>query len=123
MKKFPIVVGIVSIVIIVGGVMFFSKDNSTNSYTNPSTYEFYWGEGCTHCANVEEFLTTWEKKDTVSIAKIEVFKDQANASKLLAAGNHCNLAQSEKGSVPLLVTPEGKCFLGDTPIIDFLKSL
>lgn len=123
MKKFPIIVGVITIIIIVGGVLMFSKGNSPDTSTPPSTYEFYWGEGCTHCANVEEFLTTWEKKDTISINKLEVFKNQDNAKKLLEAGTYCKLAQSEKGSVPLLVAPDGKCYLGDTPIIELLKTL
>ena len=77
MKKFPILIGIISLVIIVGGIFLFTKKQNTSSVSTPpplpASYEYFWGDGCPHCVNVEEFLTTWEGKDKVSIDKKEVF--------------------------------------------------
>ncbi len=63
------------------------------------------------------------KKDVIKIDKFEVSESTANAGKLIQRGNQCKLAKEEIGGVPLLYTPDGKCLTGDTPIIDFYKSL
>ncbi|HJX45609.1 MAG TPA: hypothetical protein VJ399_00360 [Patescibacteria group bacterium] len=126
MKKFPILIGIISLVIIVGGIFLFTKKQNTSSVSTPpplpASYEYFWGDGCPHCVNVEEFLTTWEGKDKVSIDKKEIWKNAANAKLLKERGAYCKINQSNLG-VPLLFTPDGKCITGDAAIIDFFKSL
>lgn len=86
-------------------------------------YELFWGEGCPHCKNVDEFLSTWEKKDTVKIEKLEVQQNQANSATMLKRAKNCGLDTSKGLGVPFLFTSDGKCFVGDTPIIDYFKSL
>lgn len=99
-----------------------SKGNQKTAFP-PSSYEYYWGTTCPHCKNVEEFMNTWDKKDKFTFNKFEVYESQVNANRLIKTGKLCRLPQEELGGVPLLVTPEGKCFAGDTPIIEYLKSL
>ncbi|OGM09758.1 hypothetical protein A2W13_01070 [Candidatus Woesebacteria bacterium RBG_16_36_11] len=125
MKKFPLIIGLITIVVIVGGVLLFSKNNSPSNSTPPplpTSYEYFWGEGCPHCVNVEEFIKTWEGRDKVSIDKKEVFNNSANNKLFKQRGAYCNIKQNNMG-VPLLFTPEGKCISGDVAIIDFFKSL
>ena len=94
-----------------------------NTNTSPLTgYEYFWGDGCPHCAVIEEFLATWEGKDKINIEKKEVWKDTGNSRVLGARAAACNIPQDELG-VPLLVTPEGQCIVGDQPIIEHLKNL
>ena len=80
MKRFPLLIGFVSILIVIGGVFIFSNNSTDNPETAPpslpDSYEYYWGEGCPHCANVEEFLSTWENRDKVQIDKKEVYNNQ-----------------------------------------------
>ena len=83
----------------------------------------YWGTTCIHCKNVEEFINSWEKKDSVKIERLEVMSNKTNAQKLIKQGEVCNLPKEQIGSVPLLVTPDGKCLSGDGSIIDYLKGL
>jgi hypothetical protein len=87
------------------------------------TYELYWGEGCPHCKNVEDFITTWDKKDQVKIDKFEVQQSQVNSNKMLKRAESCGLDTTKGLGVPFLYTPDGKCLNGDTPIIDFFKAL
>lgn len=122
MKKIPLIAGLVTFAVLAGGIWFFSQNNSS-SPQNPQNHEYFWAEGCIHCQNVAQFMETWEKKDLWAIEKVEVSQNQANARRLIDRGNFCRLPQTQMGTVPLLVTPEGKCYSGDTPIINYLKTL
>jgi glutaredoxin len=126
MKRFPLLVGLVSILIIIGGVFLLSNDPGDNPQADPPTlpeaYEYYWGEGCPHCANVEEFLNTWENKDKVQVDKKEVYKDQDNINLFQSRVKYCELPNNQVG-VPFLFTPEGECVVGDTPIINLFEQL
>lgn len=124
MKRFPIVVGLITTLIIVGGIFIFSKDSSEGNTPppNPTSYEYFGGQGCPHCANVDEFLSTWENKDKLEIEEKEVYNNPANAQLMRQRANSCGLLSNQIG-VPFLFTPEGECIVGDTPIIDFFKSL
>lgn len=124
MKKFPLIIAIVTIAIVVGGIFLLAKSGTKKGAPgNPATIEYYWLTTCPHCKNVADFIATWPKKDQVTINKMEVGGNRDFAAKLLERGKTCGIAQESLGSVPLMVTPEGKCFLGDTPIIDYLKTL
>ena len=123
MKKFflPFVL-LAILVIIIGGVLLSSKQEKQEPLPLPSSYEYFWGDGCPHCAVVEEFLNSWEKKDLVKIEKKEVWKNAANAKYLEQRAESCGYKPSEI-AVPFLFTPEGKCLVGDKPIITFFETL
>lgn len=124
MKKITIITGIVTAIIFILGIFLVSKSSSPKPivYPLPADLTYYWGDGCPHCKIVSDFLSTWDKKDTVKIHKKEVWNDAANAKELKARYEYCKVPQSEMG-VPLLFTPDGKCYSGDQPIIDYFKSL
>ncbi|OGM20220.1 hypothetical protein A2714_02390 [Candidatus Woesebacteria bacterium RIFCSPHIGHO2_01_FULL_38_9] len=124
---------LLTILVIIGGVFIsFAKDegqvsNSELGQTAPNIHEYYWSETCPHCANVAEFLENWEKDlpaqaGKLQMEKFEVSKSVENQQKFIARGTFCKIPRSELG-VPLLVTPEGECFIGDVPVIDYFKSL
>jgi len=123
MKKFPIIIGIFTLLIIIGGVFVFSKNEPNKPLTLPDNLEYFWLEGCPHCQNVEDFVNSWEKKDQITIDKKESQIDRQNGIRLIEVGKYCKLDVQSLGAVPLLFTPEGKCFLGDEPIINYLKTL
>lgn len=121
MKKFAVIVGAITLLLIVGRAFLFSNSQDS-SFQLPTSYEYFWGDGCPHCANVEEFFDAWEKKDQININKLEVWSSAANANLMRQRAKYCSLDTSKLG-VPFLFTPEGKCLTGDTEIIDFFKSL
>lgn len=124
MNKFPIIAGIITLLIIVAGVFLLSgKESSDTSLSLPSNLEYFWLESCPHCKNVQDFINTWEKKDQITIDKLEVQTNRQNGQRLLSVGKYCKIDSQSLGSVPLLFTSEGKCFLGDEPIINYLKTL
>jgi len=124
MKKFPSVIGLVTVLIILSGVWFLTKNSVSPAklYPLPPNLEYFWGQGCPHCANVESFLETWNKKEQVKIDKKEVRQNAANAAEMQARYEFCQIPPNQMG-VPLLFTPQGKCYTGDSPIINYLKSL
>ena len=126
MKKSVVIAIVATILIFILGIFLVSrggKGSANTNYPTPSNLTYYWGNGCPHCANVEEFLKTWDKKDTVTIDKKEVWYNAANTRELTARYKSCGTTSSNEMGVPLLFTTDGKCYSGDTPIIDYFKSL
>ena len=119
MNKSLIIGIVISLVVLVGGAVLLTRPSTLPSITN---LEYYWGNGCPHCKVVAEFMETWEKKDTVKMDKFEVWYNSKNAQRFNERAKICNFKPEEMG-VPVLITPDSKCFTGDTPIIDYLKSL
>lgn len=128
MIKTTLTFGVITLIILAGGVFLLTprNNNNQNQITDnesfPENYEYFWSQTCPHCANVAEFMDTWKGKDRFKMEKIEVNESKENTVLFLERGTKiCNISANRLG-VPLLVTPEGKCFSGDTPIIDYLKS-
>lgn len=125
MKSIALTVG-VTILILLGGVYLLTRNNEGESNSTdilPSYHQYFWSKTCPHCTNVAEFINTWEGKDVFEMEKIEVNESRENSLIFLDRGTKiCKIPRSTLG-VPLLVTPEGKCFTGDTLIIEYLKSL
>ncbi|OGM06142.1 hypothetical protein A2125_02330 [Candidatus Woesebacteria bacterium GWB1_43_5] len=121
MKYFLIATGLVTVLILIGGIFFVSK-NQASEFSAPTTYEYFWGDGCPHCAKVAEFFDSWDGDEKLKVDKKEVWNNPANTSLMTQRARTCNITPTEMG-VPLLVTPEGKCVGGDEPIINFLKGL
>lgn len=124
MKNFPAVVAVLTLLVLVGGIFFFSGKKEPNPEPAPAatSYEYFWGDGCPHCANVEEFFSSWEGKDKVEIKKLEVWYNKSNALLYNQRANSCQIPQDQRG-VPLLFTLDGKCLTGDEPIIIFFSEM
>jgi glutaredoxin len=129
MKKAIIFIAITIAVLIGGSYALSAKSGNrpaslgvSDEAALPSTLEYYWGEGCPHCKNVENFLSTWENAGKLQIDKKEVYNNTDNARLLSQRIKLCNLPQNQIG-LPILITPQGKCIIGDEPIINYFKSL
>jgi len=79
----------------------------------------FYGDGCPHCAIVEEYIEKNRTKDKVSFAQKEVYYNQSNAKELEAKAKVCGLPTDSIG-VPFLWDGE-KCLIGDQDIINFFK--
>ena len=91
--------------------------NGTNQETNGIV--LYYGDGCPHCAIVEEYIKENSIGDKISFTQKEVYYNQNNAKELEAKAKICGLPADSIG-VPFLWDGE-KCLIGDQPIIDFFK--
>jgi len=123
MRRFFPLIALLALFLLGGAFVWSTKNRNAPPAAQPTTsYELFWGDGCPHCAKVEEFLVSWENKDKIKIDKKEVWKDRANAEVMSQRAASCKIPTAELG-VPFLYTPEGKCFVGDSPIIDYFKNL
>ena len=126
MKKFPLLIGVITVVVIVGGVILLSRGNTEDPNATPlplpESYEYYWGDGCPHCAVVQEFYDSWEDYEKADIEKYEVWYNKVNNSRMIKRAASCGINKDQLG-VPLLFTPGGECITGDKPIIELFKDL
>ena len=98
------------------------EGNPSNSPPQQACLTYFWGNGCPHCQNVDNFLAGWDKKDRVTLDKYEVWYNKKNNQLMQEAYKKCGIEAKNMG-VPLLITPEEKCLTGDTPIIEYFKGL
>lgn len=115
-------------IIILGGIFLTSKQSGSpeilfeTDVARPEGYEYFWGDGCPHCAKVQEFFDGWENYNKVDITKREIYNNRVNANLMNRRAQSCNIPTNQAG-VPFLVTPEGECIIGDKPIIEHFKNL
>lgn len=122
MKSWQITVGII-IAIMIGAFFFLSKPSTQPTNLTPSdTLVYFWSVTCPHCKNVADFLETWQNTPKLKMDKKEISQNADNQALFTQQGAKCDIPSSEMG-VPLLVTYEGKCITGDTPVINYFKSL
>jgi len=103
------------------------KDKSQPQTNEPTSQEnqpasqiiLFYGDGCPHCAIVEEYIKENNINDKISFAQKEVYYNQSNAKELEAKAKICGLATDSIG-VPFLWDGE-KCLIGDKDIINFFK--
>lgn len=79
----------------------------------------FYGDGCPHCAKVEEYVKQNQIENKISFAQKEIYHNQDNAKELEEKAKICGLPADSIG-VPFLWDGE-KCLIGDQDIIDFFK--
>lgn len=93
-------------------------------YDNPDLV-FFWGNGCPHCENVENWIKDNQATEKIKINFKEVYYNKENQTDLSnIAKEYCPEIISNGG----VGIPTGfdfvnkKCIQGDTPLIEFLSS-
>ena len=79
----------------------------------------FYGDGCPHCAVVEQHLEQNQIGNKVRFERKEVYLHPNNAKELKTKAKECGIPEDDIG-VPFL-WHEGKCLIGDQPIIEFFK--
>jgi glutaredoxin len=115
-KKIIIFISI-GIIILAGVVLFFVQNQNQPSQENKIVY--FYGDGCSFCAKVDEFVKENKVDEKVFFERKEAYNNKDNAAELLEKAGKCGLAQDEIG-VPFL-WDGSKCFVGDADIINFFK--
>ena len=90
-----------------------------DSPINNSTNILFYRESCPHCKIVDEFINANNITSKLSFEHKEIWSNTDNRNEMITAAKSCNLDLNNIG-VPFLYY-EGKCYLGDQPIIDLLK--
>lgn len=94
-----------------------SKEESVLGEYNSAGVIIFYGNGCPHCKDLEEFVAKNNLGEKVKMENLEVWFNKENAKLLAAKAEECNIPK-EKVGVPFAYS-EGKCFVG-TPDIEKL---
>lgn len=107
------------ILIILAGLAYVLYLNSYESTPKIESIILFYGDGCSHCKNVDDFILANKVEDKVKFTSLEVFNNKNNAELLTAKANKCGLP-TDKIGVPFLW--DGKtCIVGDIDIIKFFQ--
>ena len=119
MNKKILIPAILFIAVVLAAVIMLVKDNGNQPPKSESSIALYYGDGCPHCAIVDEFLKENNVEGKVSYEKKEVYNNKKNADELAERAKTCDLPTDSIG-VPFL-WDGSKCLIGDKDIINFFK--
>lgn len=86
----------------------------------PEGILLFYGEGCPHCENVDEFIAQNNIAQEVQFTELEVYYNADNQNILAQVAQKCGISTDSVG-VPFLYDGEN-CMVGDQPIIDFFAA-
>ena len=124
MDKTAIVIILIIVVLAVGFFVWQYKPIPQTPVTPtplPEGIVFFYGDTCTHCKDVEDYITANQIEQKIKYTSLEAFNNQANAQLLINIGTSCGLDQENIGAVPL-VYDGSKCYLGAPDSINFFKN-
>ncbi len=114
---------IAGLLILVGAGLFIINGNGNNQQKNVGNQNIeiilFYGDGCPHCAKVDEFIKNNNIEEKILFAKKEVYNNTANANELSQKAEKCGMDTKSIG-VPFLWDGE-KCLVGDEDIIKFFE--
>ncbi len=91
--------------------------------TQTTSYIYYFGQWCSHCANVDKYMRAVDWYEKLNVEKLEIYFDDDNREKYLAAGERLWIPEKELW-IPFLVINENgeETHLSwDVPVIDYFK--
>ncbi|MDD5463857.1 MAG: hypothetical protein PHP62_01810 [Candidatus Moranbacteria bacterium] len=80
---------------------------------------YYFGQECSHCKKIEQFIKDNQIDQRVIFAKKEVWHNSVNNDELQVRVRECSL-DPEKVGVPFLFA-RGKCYIGEIDVENFFK--
>lgn len=101
------------------------KDNIQTQTSKPINQQaseiiLFYGNGCPHCALVDEYVSQNGVEAKVPFVKKEVYYNKQNADDLASKAKICGVPTDSIG-VPFL-WDGSRCLVGDQDIIEFFKS-
>lgn len=123
MNKKNLYIAFAILALIAGAVLVYLKYYSIKDRTQEQNQPaengivLFYGEGCSHCANVDEFISENKIDEKVSFVKKEVYYNTTNASDLQEKAKICGLASI---GVPFL-WDGSECYLGEIEVSNFFK--
>ncbi|MCX6718040.1 MAG: thioredoxin family protein [Candidatus Staskawiczbacteria bacterium] len=87
----------------------------------PEGIILFYGEGCPHCKNVDDFVAQNKIGDKVKFTKLEVWYNKDNQTILGEVAQKCGITSGSVG-VPFLFVGNNKCVSGDVDVISLFKN-
>lgn len=120
--------GLIVILVLIGLALFSPAREQTTldqiktelAAVEPQKILFFYGNTCTHCQVVEDYIADHDLKTILPIEPREVYANQVNAAWLTLAAKQCGLETGSGVGVPLIYS-EGQCFSGEIETVDYLK--
>jgi glutaredoxin len=106
-------------VLIFAFIILLENKEEENQRTEESQITLFYGDGCPHCAIVEDYIKNNNIKERLSFKEKEVYYNQNNANDLAQKAQTCGISTNSIG-VPFL-WDGSKCYVGDQDIINFLN--
>jgi glutaredoxin len=108
--------------VLAGAAIFFFVFRKPAGNIDLSGIILFYGQGCPHCKNVDDYLKQNSIEDKVRFQKLEVFYNSKNADLLGQLAQRCGL-NNETIGVPFLWNgASSTCASGDADVINFFKS-
>lgn len=125
MKK-PLIILILFVVVAISAIVVLTKrpeqaviNEPSRGGTETSGIILFYGDGCPHCAIVEEYVSKNGIEKQVPFIKKEVYNNKQNSAELVEKAKVCGIPTSSIG-VPFL-WDGSKCLTGDKDIIEFFQ--
>jgi hypothetical protein len=108
------------IVIIISAGALFWIFLAAKSVVIPEGIILFYGEGCSHCKIIDDFITENKIEDKVKFTRMEVWYNKNNQAIISKVAQKCQTTSSSVG-VPFLYDGQ-KCYIGDVDVINFFKT-
>jgi glutaredoxin len=118
-----LIIAIILVIVLTSAVFIFltrEKKEEPNPPEETATMILFYGEGCPHCAKVEEFINQNKVKEKISFEMKEIYYNSQNNALFRKKAAACGLPPAGLG-VPLLWYDSNKCLVGDVDIINFFN--
>jgi len=119
MNKKVIIPTILFIIVLIFSVMILLENKESNHPVEQSQIILFYGDGCPHCAIVENYIKENNVKDKLPFEEKEIYYNQKNENELVEKAKLCGIP-TNLISIPFL-WEEGKCYVGDQEIIGFFN--
>ncbi|MEA3323015.1 MAG: hypothetical protein U9Q12_02225 [Patescibacteria group bacterium] len=118
-KTLWIIGGIVAVLI--GGVGWLAIQAPTEEKVavDENRIILFYGDGCPHCEDVDEYITQNDIKNKVDFVELEVWNNTDNSAIMKELAQKCGLDTNKIG-VPFLVA-DGGCYMGGPDVQDIFK--
>jgi hypothetical protein len=113
---------IIGIVLVTAGIFVWSWQSGKTPNPSPAIPEgiiLFYGDGCPHCKNVDDFIAQNKIEDKVQFQRLEVWYNQDNQNILGQVVRKCNIKDDQVG-VPFL-WDGSKCYIGEDETVNFFK--
>jgi glutaredoxin len=120
-KKTGIIIGAI-VAVIIGIIIWMGVQEDAVAPTVDTTFNtegitLFYGDGCPHCKDVEEYIAQNDIKNKVTFTELEVWKNKDNAKMMEEAATICKLDLKTIG-VPF-VFAQGQCYIGGPDVQEF----
>jgi len=130
-KTAIIIIGVVLVVAAVFVGIYLNNPKGPEFSVSPAPLPegnvLFFGDGCPHCKNVDDFVAQNNVEEKVPFTKLEIPYGgknspelEANVALMVQVAQKCNLDINNGVGIPFLWDGQN-CLVGDEPVINFFK--